>query len=47
MYVDWAGATIPIHNRSTGEISAASLFVATLGASSYTYAEVARNQQAG
>jgi len=45
MFVDWAGATIPIHNRSTGEISAAPLFVATLGASSYTYAEVARNQQ--
>ena len=30
MFVDWAGATIPIHNRSTGEISAAPLFVATL-----------------
>ena len=45
MFVDWAGATIPIHDRSTGEISTAPLFVATLGASSYTYAEVARNQQ--
>jgi transposase len=39
--VDWAGATIPIHNRSTGEITPAPLFVATLGASSYTYAEAA------
>jgi hypothetical protein len=45
MFVDWAGATIPIHNRSTGEITQAPLFVATLGASSYTYAEAARNQQ--
>ena len=45
MFVDWAGATIPIHNRSTGEITQAPLFVAALGASSYTYAEVARNQQ--
>ena len=45
MFVDWAGATIPIHNRSTGEIAPAPLFVATLGASSYTYAEAARNQQ--
>jgi hypothetical protein len=45
MFVDWAGATIPIHNRSTGEITQAPLFVATLGVSSYSYAEVARNQQ--
>jgi transposase len=45
MFVDWAGATIAIHDRSTGEISQAPLFVATLGASSYTYAEIARNQQ--
>lgn len=42
MFVDWAGATIPIHNRSTGEVTPAPLFVATLGASSYTYAETAR-----
>jgi transposase len=39
MFVDWAGATIPIHNRSTGEVTQAPLFAATLGASSYTYAE--------
>jgi transposase len=45
MFVDWAGATIPIHNRSTSEVTQAPLFVATLGASSYTYAEAARNQQ--
>lgn len=45
MFVDWAGATIPIHNRSTGETTQAPLFVAALGASSYTYAEAARSQQ--
>lgn len=47
MFVDWAGATIPIHDRNTGEITQAPLFVSTLGASSYTYAEAARNQQLG
>jgi len=39
------GATIPIHNFSTGEVIQAPLFVATLGVSSYTHAEAARNQQ--
>lgn len=45
MFVDWAGATIPIHDRSTGEVRQASLFVAVVGASSYTYAEATRDQQ--
>jgi transposase len=45
MFVDWAGATIPIHDRITGTVSQAPLFVATLGASSYTYAEATRDQQ--
>jgi len=45
MFVDWAGATIPIHDRSTGEVRQASLFVAVAGASSYTYAEATRDQQ--
>ncbi len=45
MFVDWAGATIPIHDRITGAVSQAPLFVATLGASSYTYAEATRDQQ--
>jgi transposase len=38
MFVDWAGATIPIYHRETGEATPASLFVAALGASSYTFA---------
>jgi hypothetical protein len=38
-FVDWAGATIPVHDPVTGEIWPASLFVMVLGTSSYTYAE--------
>jgi transposase len=37
-FVDWAGATIPIYDRVTGEVHPASLFVAVLGLSSYTFA---------
>jgi transposase len=45
MFVDWAGATIPIHNRRNADVQPAALFVAVLGASSYSYAEAAENQQ--
>ena len=45
MFVDWAGATIPIQDRHTGQVWQAPLFVAALGASSYTYAEAFRDQQ--
>lgn len=45
MFVDWAGATIPVHDRHTGRVWQAPLFVAALGASSYTYAEATRDQQ--
>jgi transposase len=45
MFVDWAGATIPVYDRHTGQAWPASLFVAALGASSYTYAEATRDQQ--
>jgi transposase len=38
-FVDWADATIPVHDPATGEIWPASLFVIVLGTSSYTYAE--------
>ncbi len=44
-FVDWAGATIPVHDPVTGEVLPASLFVMVLGASSYTYAEATRDQQ--
>jgi transposase len=39
MYVDHAGPTISIVDPETGQARAASIFVAVLGASNYTYAE--------
>jgi len=43
--VDYAGVTVPITNPETGEISQAQVFVATLPASNYTYAEVQASQE--
>ncbi|MGH9647420.1 MAG: IS21 family transposase [Bryobacteraceae bacterium] len=45
MFVDWAGATIPVYDRLTGQAWPAALFVAALGASSYSWAEATRDQQ--
>ena len=39
LFVDWAGDTVSIIDPLTGEIHEAHLFIAALGASSYTYAE--------
>ena len=39
LFVDWAGDTVPIIDPMTGEVHEAHLFIAVLGASSYTYAE--------
>jgi hypothetical protein len=39
LFVDWAGDTVPIIDAMTGEVHEAHLFIAVLGASSYTYAE--------
>jgi transposase len=39
MYVDHAGPTVAVIDPESGEIREASIFVAVLGASSYTYAE--------
>ena len=44
MFVDWAGDTVPIHDRATGEVAPASIFVAVLGASTYTFARAALSQ---
>ena len=44
LFVDFAGQTIPITDPRTGEITQAQLFVAVLGASSYTYAEATASQ---
>src|SRR5258708_14908145 len=45
MFVDCAGATIPVYDAWSGQAWPASLFVSVLGASSYTYAEATRDQQ--
>src|SRR6185369_4438352 len=44
LFVDYAGDTIPVHDPATGEVRAAAVFVAVLGASSYTYAEATWTQ---
>jgi len=45
MFVDYAGATVEVIDGLTGEIHDAQIFVATLGASSYTYAEATWTQR--
>ena len=44
LFVDYAGQTAPVVDRHTGEIREAEVFVAVLGASSYTYAEATWTQ---
>jgi transposase len=45
MFVDYSGKKPTIIEPTTGELTEVELFVAVLGASSYTYAEVTRTQQ--
>lgn len=44
-FVDYAGDTVGVVDRATGEIRQAQIFVAVLGASSYTFAEATWTQQ--
>ena len=44
LFVDYAGATVAVENPQTGEVRAAQIFVAVLGAGSYTYAEATSSQ---
>jgi len=44
LFIDYAGQTVSVIDRSTGEIRQAQIFLATLGASSYTFAEATRAQ---
>jgi transposase len=45
LFVDWAGTTIPICDFRGGPVQQAHLFVAVLGASSYTWAEAPDDEQ--
>jgi len=45
LFVDYAGATIPLQDAEGGPERPASIFVAVLGASNYTYAEATASQE--
>ena len=45
MYVDYAGKTLEVVNKKTGEVQEVQFFVAILGASQYTYAEASASQK--
>jgi transposase len=44
LFLDYAGQTMPIVDRRTGEVRQAEIFVAVLGASSYTFCEATWTQ---
>jgi transposase len=44
LLVDYAGPTVPVVDRATGEVRQAQIFVAVLGASNYTYVEATWTQ---
>ena len=43
-FIDYAGMTVPVTDPGTGELRAAQIFVAVLGASAYTYVEATWSQ---
>lgn len=45
MYVDYAGKTLSIIDKESGELKEVQFFVAILGASQYTYTEASMSQQ--
>jgi transposase len=44
LFIDYAGQTVPLVDPKTGEIQQAQIFIAALGASSYTFAEASLSQ---
>jgi transposase len=44
LFVEYAGQTVPLQDPVSGEVRPAQIFVAVLGASSYTYAEATWSQ---
>ncbi len=44
LFIDYCGQTAPVIDPVTGEITPAEIFIATLGASSYTFAEASPSQ---
>jgi len=45
LFIDYCGQTVPIIDPVTGEITQAEIFIAALGASSYTFAEASPSQE--
>jgi len=45
LLVDYAGQTVPVVDRQTGEVREAQIFVAVLGASNFTYVEATWTQR--
>ena len=45
LFIDYCGPTLPVVNPDTGEVRLAQIFVATLGASNYTYVEACPSQK--
>ena len=45
LFIDYSGKKPVLHDRETGEVIEVELYVAVLGASSYTYAEATRTQR--
>lgn len=44
LFIDYCGPTVPVVHPDTGEVRKAQIFVATFGASNYTYIEACRGQ---
>jgi transposase len=44
LFLDYAGQTVPVIDPATGEITEAQIFIAALGASSYTFAKATPDQ---
>jgi transposase len=44
LFVDYSGQTVPVIDRSTGEVHHCQIFVVVLGASNFTYAEATYSQ---
>jgi transposase len=45
LFIDFSGMTVRITDPETGDVSAAQIFVATFGASNYTYFEAVQSQK--
>lgn len=44
LFIDYCGQTVPVIDKSTGEVQDCQIFVAVLGASNFTYAEATYTQ---